>query len=135
MAVSPAGQVYVGDIRGVVREFSGRSSWEKVIAGNATQNLLSAPQADVPATTAALDSVDGLALDAAGNVVISDGLDYLVRVVAARSGTFFGQAMRAGNIYTIAGNGVFGYSGDGGPATSAELARRPGWPSTAPATC
>ena len=126
VAVSPAGHVYVGDIRGVVREFSGRSSWERVIAGNATQNLLSAPSADVPATTAALDSVDGLALDAAGNVVISDGLDYLVRLVAARSGTFYGQAMRAGNIYTIAGDGAFGYSGDGGPATSAQLARPAG---------
>ncbi len=126
VAVSPAGHVYVGDIRGVVREFSGRSSWEKVIAGNAIQNLLSAPKADVPASTAALDSVDGLALDAAGNVVISDGLDYLVRVVSARSGTFYGQAMRAGNIYTIAGNGAFGYSGDGGLATSAELARPAG---------
>ena len=122
VAVSPAGRVYLGDTRGVVREFSDRSSWETVTAGNATQNLLSAPGADVPATTAALDSVDGLALDAAGNVVISDGFDYLVRVVAARPGTFYGQAMKAGNIYTIAGNGTYGYSGDGGPATSAELA-------------
>ncbi len=126
VAVSPAGRVYVGDTRGVVREFSGRSTWEGVTAGNATQNLLSAPAAGIPATTAALDSVDGLALDAAGNVVISDGLDYLVRVVAARPGTFYGQAMKAGDIYTIAGDGSFGYSGDGGPATSAELARPAG---------
>ena len=70
---------------------------------------------------APLDSVDGLAVDAAGNVVISDGLDFLVWVVAARAGTFYGQAMKAGFIYSIAGSGNFGYSGDGGPATSARL--------------
>jgi hypothetical protein len=29
--------------------------------------------------------------------------------------------MTAGDIYTVAGNGTAGYSGDGGPATSAEL--------------
>ena len=29
--------------------------------------------------------------------------------------------MTAGDIYTVAGNGTTGFSGDGGPATSAEL--------------
>ena len=29
--------------------------------------------------------------------------------------------MTAGDIYTVAGNGTSGFSGDGGPATSAEL--------------
>jgi hypothetical protein len=34
---------------------------------------------------------------------------------------FEGQAMTAGDIYIAAGNGRVGFSGDGGPATSAEL--------------
>jgi trimeric autotransporter adhesin len=42
-------------------------------------------------------------------------------MVAARSGTFYGQAMTGGDIYTVAGDGTQGFSGDGGPATSAEL--------------
>jgi hypothetical protein len=42
-------------------------------------------------------------------------------VVAAHAGTFYGQAMTAGDIYTVAGNGTQGYSGDGGPGITAEL--------------
>ena len=121
MAAGPAGDVYVGDSRGVVRRLTSGTSWETVTAGTATQNLLSGPRNRVAATVAPLDSVDGLAVDAAGNVAIADGLDFLIWVVAARAGTFYGQAMKAGFIYSIAGNGSFGYSGDGGPATSAQL--------------
>ena len=126
VAAGPAGDVYVGDSRGVVRGLTSGTSWETVTAGNATQNLLSGPRDRVAATVAPLDSVDGLAADTAGNVVISDGLDFLVWVVAARAGTFYGQPMKAGDIYSIAGTGTFGYSGDGGPATSAELGRPAG---------
>jgi hypothetical protein len=41
-------------------------------------------------------------------------------VVAGSTGTFYGKAMTAGNIYTVAGGGTAGL-GDGGPATSAVL--------------
>ncbi len=37
------------------------------------------------------------------------------------TGTFYGQAMTAGDIYTVAGGGTAGFAGDGGPATSADL--------------
>jgi trimeric autotransporter adhesin len=79
----------------------------------------------VPATSASLAPNDAeVAVDAAGNVLINDGSR--VRTVAARTGTFYGQAMTAGDIYTIAGNGIIGFAGDGGPATSAELSQPQG---------
>ena len=58
-------------------------------------------------------------MDAAGNLVIGDSETERVRVVAASTGTFYGQAMIAGDIYTVAGNGTEGSGGDGGPATHA----------------
>ena len=77
-----------------------------------------------PATKAELGA-GGVAVDAAGNLLIADTYNQRIRVVAARTGTFYGRAMTGGDIYTIAGDGTFGFSGDGGPATAAEL-RSPG---------
>jgi hypothetical protein len=74
-----------------------------------------------PATTAELDQPAGVAVDATGNLVIADSHNYRVRVVAASSGTFYGQAMTAGNVYTVAGTGRAGFSGDGGPAAAARV--------------
>jgi hypothetical protein len=74
-----------------------------------------------PATAAALDQPRGVAVDGAGNLIVSDTLNHRVRVVAARSGTFYGQAMTAGDIYTVAGDGAGQNSGNHGPATAAGL--------------
>ena len=74
-----------------------------------------------PATKAALKFPGGVAVDQAGNLVIADTYNSRIRVVAATSGTFYGKAMTTGHIYTVAGDGTAGSSGDGGPATSAEL--------------
>jgi hypothetical protein len=59
--------------------------------------------------------------DSSGNLVIADTSNHRVRVAAATTGTFYGVAMTARDIYTVAGDGTGGFSGDGGPATSAEL--------------
>jgi hypothetical protein len=77
-----------------------------------------------PATMAGLEPW-GVTVDGAGNLVIGDFHHNRVRVVAESTGTFYGQPMTAGDIYTVAGNGRPGFSGDGGPATAANL----DWPS------
>ena len=70
---------------------------------------------------ASVSAPTGVAVDAAGNVVFADTGNDRVRVIAARTGTFYGVAMKANDIYTVAGNGVHGDSGDGGLARLAEL--------------
>ncbi len=74
-----------------------------------------------PATQAQLSGPGGVAVDAAGDIAIADTYDNVVRFVPATSGTYFGQSMTGGDMYTIAGNGTMGLSGNAGPATSAEL--------------
>jgi hypothetical protein len=74
-----------------------------------------------PATSAVLNGPAGVTADAAGNAVLTDTNDNRVEVVAAHTGTFYGQAMTAGDIYTIAGDGKAGFAGNGGPATKAEF--------------
>jgi len=61
-----------------------------------------------PATSAGVAPL-GVAVDRAGNLVLADGLNRRVRVVAVTTGTFYGQAMTKGDIYTVAGpSGIFG---------------------------
>jgi hypothetical protein len=73
------------------------------------------------ATSAALDSPFGVAGDSSGNIAIGDELNERVRVIAGTTGTFYGVSMTAGDIYTVAGDGTNGFTGDGGAATSAEI--------------
>ncbi|HEV8042147.1 MAG TPA: hypothetical protein VGP62_24930 [Bryobacteraceae bacterium] len=63
-----------------------------------------------PAASALLNNPTGVAADTAGNIYIADAGNLLVRMVDA-----------FGVISTIAGNHKIGFSGDGGPAISAEL--------------
>src|SRR5712691_1466420 len=62
------------------------------------------------ATSAQVNVPGGVAVDAQGNVYIADENNQRVRKIST-----------AGIITTVAGNGVAGYLGDGGQATSAEL--------------
>jgi len=62
------------------------------------------------ATSAALAKPNAIAVDSGGNLYIADSQNHRVRRVDT-----------SGTITTFAGDGVQGFSGDGGPATSASL--------------
>jgi hypothetical protein len=74
-----------------------------------------------PAVKAAMDYPTAAVTDHYGNVLIVDAENARVRVVAATTGTFYGRKMSAGDIYTVAGDGNWGFSGDGGPAVKAGM--------------
>jgi len=63
-----------------------------------------------PATSAKLHIPFGLAFDAYGNLYFTDSQNYCVRKID-----------NSGIISTVAGNGIWGFSGDGGAATAAQL--------------
>lgn len=63
-----------------------------------------------PALSAGLGLITGIATDQAGNVFFNDPDNHVVFRVGAD-----------GIIHVIAGNGIGGYSGDGGPATEASI--------------
>jgi sugar lactone lactonase YvrE len=62
------------------------------------------------ATLASLNLPTGMAVDTAGNLYIADTSNHRIRKVST-----------AGIITTVAGNGIGGFSGDGGAPTSASL--------------
>src|SRR5207248_2236974 len=78
------------------------------------------------ATTAKLTGPYAVAVDVAGDFLIADSQDPRVLLVAADSCSFacpYGlSSMTAGHIYTVAGNGISGFSGDGQRGTGGELA-------------
>ena len=68
---------------------------------------------NIPATQVGLNFPLGISLDATGNIYIADSENHRIRRVDITSG----------NVTTAVGSGIAGYSGDGGPATQAQLNR------------
>ena len=101
--------------------FYGRAMTARHVYGLAGTGRQGITRDGIPATQSRLDYPRNVQVDAAGNVIFADRLSARIRVVAASTGTFYGQTMTAGDIYTVAGDGNSGFSGDGGPATSASL--------------
>ncbi len=67
-----------------------------------------------PAVRARLRRPSSLALDAAGNLYIADASVPRIRMISK------------GTIVTVAGSGVYGFGGDGGPAKAAKLSNPTG---------
>lgn len=97
ISTSERAQVYKIDATGIL----------SVVAGNATAGF-SGDQG--PARNAQLSSPRGMAMDSSGNLFIADTFNHRIRRVDPQ-----------GMITTVAGTGTAGFSGDGGPAGSAQL--------------
>ena len=113
VTVTRSGVIYIADAgNNVIRKISTAG----IISTYAGTGVAGFSGDGGPATSAQLDQPTGIALDRAGNLYITDYNNYRVRKID----TF-------GTITTIAGNGFGagigsgGYTGDGGPATAAEL--------------
>jgi sugar lactone lactonase YvrE len=77
-----------------------------------------------PATSATLNTPLDAAVDAFGNLLIDDVYNSKVRMVAGASCAVscpFGLVATRGNMYTVAGNGIAGFLGDGALASLAEM--------------
>lgn len=107
IAFDTAGNAYVADIYSSRVLKVNAAGIVTAVAGNDTSGYSGDGG---PATSAALSHPIGVAVDSAGNVFIADTGNSVIREVMASTG----------NIQTVAGNGVAGYSGDGS-ATSVEL--------------
>jgi uncharacterized protein (TIGR03437 family) len=105
VAVDSAGNLYIADTNNhSIRKVS--NGVMTTVAGNGTHGFSGD---NGPATSAQLYYPSGVAVDSAGNLYIADTSNSRIRKVSN------------GAIVTVAGNGEFAFSGDGGLATSAQL--------------
>ncbi len=103
-----AGNVYISDNNNhCVRKVDATTGIITTVAGN---GIAGYSGDGGPAINAQLNHPYDVAVDGLGNLYISDGDNYCVRMVDAM-----------GNISTVAGNGTLGFSGDGGPAVNAQM--------------
>jgi sugar lactone lactonase YvrE len=107
VAVDAAGNLYIADSPASSILKLGTNGIITTVAGNGKGGYSGDGG---PATDAELSEPQGVAVDASGNLFIADGGDNVIRKVGTN-----------GIITTVAGYGTAGYSGDGGPATKAEL--------------
>jgi sugar lactone lactonase YvrE len=109
VALDTAENVYIADeYNHVIRKVTVATGIITAIAGNSIQGYFGDGG---QATAAEFDYPDGLGLDASGNIYIADYFNHRIRKVTVATGI----------ITTFAGNGTANYSGDGGPATAAEI--------------
>ncbi len=109
VSLDGSGNLFIADLSAnVVREVIASTGIIQTVAGNGTSGYTGDGG---PATSATLGGPYGVAVDTHGNIFIADGINSVIREVVAATG----------NINTFAGNGTSGFSGNGGPATSAQL--------------
>jgi len=107
VAVDATGNLFIADAYNERIREVGTNGIIFTVAGDGTQAYSGDGGA---ATNAQFNNPSGLAVDAIGNLFIADSGNYVIREVGTN-----------GIINTVAGNGTWGCSGDGGAATNAEL--------------
>ena len=109
MAVDASGDLFIADTaNNVVREVIQATGMIITVAGDGSAGYSGDGGA---AAAAQLNSPRSVAVDSNGNLFIADTGNNVIREVVQATG----------NIITVAGTGAAGFSGDGGPASSAEL--------------
>ncbi|MEP7362270.1 MAG: SMP-30/gluconolactonase/LRE family protein [Acidobacteriota bacterium] len=102
-----AGNMFIGDRGNFLIRKIDKAGIMSTYAGTGSRT----PSGDGgPALSAGFGFPEFVAVDPAGNLYVSDSAAYRVRKITPN-----------GIITTVAGTGVFGYSGDGGPGTSAAI--------------
>ena len=121
VAVDNAGNLFIADGLGYVR----RVSPDGIITTVAGNSGFSGPSGDGgPAANARLSAPAGVAVDGAGNLFIADpGWNFFTGDGAYQSccDHRIRKVSPDGTITTVAGNGMAGFTGDGGPASTASL--------------
>lgn len=107
-SIAAAGGDYFIGLPNALYRISDNASVLERVAGNSTPGFSGDGG---PATQALMDSVNGLAADAEGNLYVSDSGNNRIRRIDAQTGV----------IATVAGTGEFFPVGDGGPALEAGL--------------
>lgn len=110
VASTSTGTIYIGDDSNYVVDSFTVGGNLSVVAGNYSPTVETLING-APATGVVLNYPYGLADDSSGNVYVNDSHNYMVREDVKSSGL----------VNFFAGDGIYGYSGDGGAATSAEL--------------
>jgi hypothetical protein len=119
VAVDVSGNLYIADDgNNCIRKVE-KNGIITTIAGNGTEGY---GGDNGPATLAQLRYPSGVATDVFGNLYIADRGNNRVRGVK----DIFVPEDTFNIIVTAAGNGIMGYSGDGGPSTEAQLSRPTG---------
>ena len=106
--VDGSGNIYIADTSNQrIRKVDASADTITTVAGNGTAGFSGD---DGPATSASLNNPFSVFVDGSGNIYIGDASNHRIRKVDT-----------SGSISTVAGNGIAGFSGDAGPATSASL--------------
>ena len=109
IALDAAGDLYIADNSSNVVRKVNSAGIINTVAGNASAPYGGTFGDGGPATSANIGYVQAVAVDGTGNFYLTDSYAHVRRVDSA------------GVITTIAGNGQYGNTGDGGPATAAAI--------------